>query len=125
MAQSLQPLPRAREAYSAPKHPSDPLVLPQSTRQIRFLHPGYPTEHSLLLALPALDSPNGIHHQTALDACAIVADSRWDGYFTFDQQGAERVPVHDMNISLDADKYFFHVPGYDGKYRRARNTACN
>lgn len=116
MAQTLHILPRAREAYGRPQHSTDPLVLPPSPRQIRFLHPGYPEEHSLLLVLPALDSPNGIHHQTALDACAIVADSRWDGFFTLDRRGAERIPTNDMNISLDAEAYYFQVPEGDGAY---------
>lgn len=96
-----------------------------SPRQIRFLHPGYPDEHSLLLALSALDSPNGIHHQTALDACAIVANNRWDGFFTLDRHGGERVPTDDMNVSLDADAYYFQVPGSDGEYLETMLLAGN
>lgn len=97
-----------------PQHPTDVLVLQQSPRQIRFLHPGYPDEHAVLLVLPALDSSDGIHHGLALDSCAIVADNRWYGYLTLDREGARRVPTSDMYSSLDANTYYFHVPGDNG-----------
>lgn len=100
----------AREPYTAPKHPTDPLELPPAVRQILFLHPGYSRERAVLLSLPALDRDNGIQHQTALYACAIVADNRWDGYFSSDREGRERVPTEDMDESLTADEYYFHVP---------------
>jgi hypothetical protein len=106
--------PCARQPYGAPQHPTDPLILQPSPRQIRFLHPGYPDEHSVLLVLPALDSPDGVHHGLALDSCAIMADNRWDGYFTLDREGVQRVPTDDMDLSLDADAYYFHVPGGNG-----------
>jgi hypothetical protein len=105
----------ARQPYDLPQHPTDPLFLQPATRQIRFLHPGYPDEHSILLVLPALDSHNGFHHGTALDACAIAAGSRWDGYFTFDREGVQRVSADNMDLSLDADAYYFHVPGSNGE----------
>ena len=77
----------------------------------------------MLLALPALDSPNGMHHGTALDACAIVADNHWDGYFTLDREGAQRVPTDNMDASLNADVYYFHVPGDDGDSLKALQKA--
>ena len=65
----------------------------------------------MLFVLPALDRPNSVHYGLALDSCAIVADNRWDGYFTLDREGVQRVPTGDMDLSLDADEYYFHVPG--------------
>lgn len=114
MAQTPPIPPRARQPYSRPQHPTDPLILREGPRQIRFLHPGYTGQQSLLLALPALDKPNGIHHQTALDACAIVAGSRWDGYFTLDREGVQRLSNENMDFSLNADEYYFQVPGGNG-----------
>lgn len=114
MAQTPLAAPHARQPYGVPKHPTDPLVLPPSPRHIRFCHPGYPDSHCSLFFLPALDRPSGVHHGLALDACAIVADNRWDGYFTLDREGVQRVPTDDMDLSLQADVYYFHVPGGSG-----------
>ncbi|KAH0829877.1 hypothetical protein FOPE_10495 [Fonsecaea pedrosoi] len=112
MAQSPFNAPRARAAYIKPQHPTDPLNLP-SPRETHFLHPGYPDDDSLLLSLPALDSPDGIHHQTALDVCALVAGNRWDGFFTLDKDGKLRVPTDNMDASLHGKAYYFHVPAED------------
>jgi hypothetical protein len=48
-----------------------------------------------LLILPALDN-GGIHYETAHIACAILANNRWDGWFT-EEQG-DRVHVPDDRI---------------------------
>jgi hypothetical protein len=114
------PVPRARQAYGLPQHPSDPIVLQPLPRQIRFLHPGYPNEHCLLLVLPALDVPEGVHHGLALDVCAMVADNRWDGYFTLDRAGLRRIPTDDLELSLRAEAYYFHVPGDNGDEKDSR-----
>jgi hypothetical protein len=112
MAQSTSSQPCARQPYSRPQHPTNPLILEPSPRLIQFLHPGYPPINSLLLALPALDG-DGIHHLTAFYACAIVAGNCWDGYFSLDQEGNVRVQA-DPQSSLTAGKYYFQVPSADG-----------
>ena len=114
MAQTLA-VPRARQPYGAPQHPTDPLVLQPSPRQIRFLHPGYRDEHAVLLVLPALDIPNGVHLGLSFYSCAILADNRWDGYFTLDREGLQRVSTDDMDLTLNADAYYFQVPGDNGE----------
>ena len=100
----------ARPQYDAPKHPTAPLALPISPQLIYFLHPGYPTHEGALLCLPGVDVNHGVHHRTALYACAMVANNRWDGFFTLDRDGAELVASTDMDQSLTVQQYYFQVP---------------
>ena len=44
------------------------------------LHPDYPAGENQLIRLPANDD-GGVHYDTALVACQILANNRWDGYF--------------------------------------------
>lgn len=74
---------------------------------INFRHPAYPEPHDILIILPGLDHPQGgIHHQIALDACAILANNRYDGWFTEDREGAVRVRVPLDGILRKHDYYF-------------------
>ena len=43
------------------------------------LHPDYRPGENQLIRLPANDD-GGIHYDTALVACQILANNRWDGY---------------------------------------------
>ncbi|KAK3320549.1 hypothetical protein B0T19DRAFT_477800 [Cercophora scortea] len=83
-----------------------------SVRSIRFLHPGYADNDNILLILSALDDGGGVHHETARIACAILADSRWDGYFSLTANGpplAGETDSPDAVLALPA--YYFCVPG--------------
>ncbi|KAH8691857.1 hypothetical protein BGW36DRAFT_386495 [Talaromyces proteolyticus] len=76
---------------------------------IYFRHPAYPDPHDILIILPGLDHPHGgIHHQLALDACAILANNRYEGWFTEDREGNERVNVPLSGI-LRKRNYYFRV----------------
>ncbi|TQV90290.1 HNH endonuclease domain-containing protein [Cordyceps javanica] len=81
-------------------------------QQFFFLHPGYPDGHNLLLSLPAFDS-HGIHHETARVACAILANSRWDGFFSLTRDGAAVADARDA--VLKETRYYFRVPD-DAQY---------
>ncbi|KAM3503921.1 hypothetical protein MY10362_003908 [Beauveria mimosiformis] len=81
------------------------------TQQIFFLHPGYPEGHNLLLSLPAFDS-RGIHHETARIACAILANSRWDGFLSLTKDGAA-VPDERDDVLLNTRYYFRILDGTD------------
>ena len=85
---------------------------------IDFLHPGYSVQN-VLFSLPRVDSllhvdPEtgenstllGIFHHVALLACQIIAGNAFDGYFTLDKEGEQRV----ADIFLTAEHYYF-VPG--------------
>lgn len=64
-------------------------------RNIKFRHPGYADTCNVLFELPAIDHPEGgIHYGFAKDACAIVANSRWEGFLslTGDERAAPLVP---------------------------------
>lgn len=78
-----------------------------SVRNIRFLHPGYPGSDNVLLILPTLDS-GGVHHETARVACAILADCRWDGYFSETPNGPQFGDTNADTI-LTASSYYFCV----------------
>ncbi|XWX00026.1 hypothetical protein V2A60_008042 [Cordyceps javanica] len=80
------------------------------TQQIFFLHPGYPEGHNLLLSLPAFDS-RGIHHETARIACAILANSRWDGFLSLTKDGAAVADERD-DVLLNT-RYYFRIPDDD------------
>lgn len=112
-----------RKSHVPPQHFSDPLTLPRNVRRVRFYHPGYPKTDALLLSLPALDQ-NGIHHQTALDVCAIIANNRWDGFFTADREGQQQISTDDLDACLDKDEYYFQIPGYNGQDGQFTDTTC-
>ncbi|KAK3934497.1 hypothetical protein QBC46DRAFT_273641 [Diplogelasinospora grovesii] len=88
------------------------------SRNVFFLHPGYPDGHNFLLSFPAFDS-GGVHHATAHVACAILADCRWDGYLSLTPDGP-RLPESSLahDDILIHDKYYFClkypvVPSFD------------
>ena len=98
-----------------PQHHTDPLTLQPSPPRIRFLHPMYPDDHAAFLVLPAVDTPNGVHLGLALYSCAMLADNHWDGYFTLDRQGLQRISTDDLDLTLTAEAYYFHVPDDNGE----------
>ncbi|RWA03708.1 hypothetical protein EKO27_g11393 [Xylaria grammica] len=94
---------------------------------ISFLHPAESARYDVLFELPCLDSPalspdgaqqpeqgreqqrRGLHHETALLACQIVANNAFDGYLSLDAQGDDPVPR--STVLLTAAEYYFIVPG--------------
>lgn len=73
--------------------PAQPLTnfCADQERRIEFLHPGY-LRKITILDLNALDiQEGGLHHQTALTACGIVAGNCWDGWLTETREGAHTV----------------------------------
>ncbi|KAL7928977.1 hypothetical protein V8C35DRAFT_316667 [Trichoderma chlorosporum] len=84
-----------------------PLSGTTECHNISFLHPGYPDRRNILLMLPAFDS-GGIHHETARVACAILANSRWDGYLTTTRDG-DAIPEGKDDILL-GKQYYFRIP---------------
>jgi hypothetical protein len=59
------------------------------------------------LVLPAFDS-GGVRHETARIACAILADCRWDGYFSLARNEA-RLDDADADTILTAPQYYFFL----------------
>jgi hypothetical protein len=52
---------------------------------------------------------DGIHHETARLACAIIAGNRWDGFLCKDRDGHQ--PSKDgLDQILRASTYYFHLP---------------
>lgn len=86
-----------------------------SRHQVTILHPAYNSPGNVLLVLSATDHPSGaIHHETALVACGIVADNRWDGYFTKNKNGP-RIDLESNGLLIQG-QYYFHVPGVLGLF---------
>lgn len=72
-----------------------------------FAHPGY-DQLALLLRLPPYRTPlgYGVHHQTALDACCIIANNLSGFLFrTSDRSG--RVPTEDVILTTPATYWYF------------------
>ncbi|GAW14742.1 hypothetical protein ANO14919_041450 [Xylariales sp. No.14919] len=88
---------------------------------VSFLHPTESTGYNVIFELPCFDSlapiedvgaqqPRlGLHHETALLACQIVANNAFDGYLSLDAQGDR--PVSRSTVLLTAGEYYFIVPG--------------
>jgi len=58
------------------------------------------------MVLPALDdAQGGIHHETALIACAVVAGNRWDG-FLCEQRTGSRVLTQRDGVLMGKEYYF-------------------
>ncbi|OAQ58068.1 HNH endonuclease domain-containing protein [Pochonia chlamydosporia 170] len=92
------------------KTPRTPFRSIRESHQTFFLHPGYPEKHNILLILPALDS-GGIHHETARIACAILANSRWDGFLSLTKDGPKLEEPRDA--VLPSRRYYFRIEGDD------------
>ena len=108
---------RPRSQYRTPSHEDGGENLPRDLNHRVYLrHPGYSDTGNILMALPALDHPQGgIHHETARIACAIVANNRWEGFLTETRTG-ERAHVGPDGI-LRGNNYYFRVSedAADGK----------
>ncbi|KAH7302926.1 hypothetical protein B0I35DRAFT_447617 [Stachybotrys elegans] len=79
-----------------------------SSNNVTLLHPGYPDGQNILFFLPMLDS-GGIHHETVWVACALLANSRWDGFLSVTRDG-EEIPEPKQD-TLQGERYYFRVPG--------------
>ena len=101
---------RLRQAPTPkPADPNDISTNPH--HKIIFRHPGYSDDsyQNVLLTIPAFDHPEGgLHHSTALLACAIVAGNAWNGYLTETREG----PKVDADVVevLRGRTYYFWVP---------------
>ncbi|CAH0022806.1 unnamed protein product [Clonostachys rhizophaga] len=110
-----QPVKAGQQGDSGPvlelKPPRQPFsATVQTGCQAIFLHPGYDDGHNILLILPGLDS-SGIHHETARIACAILADSRWDGFLSYEKDGPKLEQGPDS--ILPCRRYYFCIEGDD------------
>jgi hypothetical protein len=99
---------KLRSPYPPPSHP-DPTALPISFRFIQFRHPGYSDDRNVLFTFAASDD-DGIHHETARLACAIIAGNRWDGFLYEDRDG-HQPSIDGLDEILRASTYYFHLPG--------------
>jgi hypothetical protein len=97
-------------------HTAYPLAF-NPDHDICFRHPAYQDAHNIFMILPGLDHPTGgVHHQTALIACAILANNRFDGWFTEDRNGAVLVNTP-LDGILQKQDYYFQVSGdHQGTY---------
>ncbi|KAF4980499.1 hypothetical protein FZEAL_3503 [Fusarium zealandicum] len=85
---------------------------PRRPHSIAFVHPGYDRGHwkyHVLLSLLALDD-GGIDYTTAHTACGILAGNRWDGFFSRDRAGDQRIEEPRDGVLRD-ERYFYHLPG--------------
>lgn len=98
---------QVRPPFAAPTHQDGGRDIPEdATHTVTFRHPGYRDEHNIIMVLPALDdAQGGIHHETALTACAIVAGNRWNGFLR-EQRTGSRVTTPRDGI-LKGKDYFF------------------
>ena len=72
-----------------------------------FAHPGY--DHlEILLQLPSYRTPSGcgVHHQTALDACRIIANNR-SGFLSRTRDRSGCVPAEDIVLTTPATYWYF------------------
>ena len=80
---------------------------------ITFSHPAYTGPSDILFTLPAFDHPNGgLDYETARVACGILANNRWNCYFTKERGGPE-IKAQDINHMLPVGSYFVYFPTGD------------
>lgn len=112
----IMELPLRRACYgNSVTHTLEPLRF-DPEYEIYFRHPAFLDPHDILIIIPGLDHPDGgIHHQTALDACAVLANNRYDGWFTEDREGTVRVKIP-LDGILQKKNYYFQVSdNYQGR----------
>jgi hypothetical protein len=79
---------------------------------IRFLHPGYSIQNTLL-SLPRVDRVGntttfGVHYRTALLACQIIAGNAFDtSHLTLDKEGQR--PVHLLLDDILTEKEYYLI----------------
>ena len=95
--------------YRKPSHPESANVPSNAVKNILFRHPGYPDTHNILFSLSALDGSGGVHHETARVACALLANSRWDGFLSATRDGPA-TPTGPDDV-LTRPSYYFRLPG--------------
>ncbi|KAH8156079.1 hypothetical protein CIB48_g12167 [Xylaria polymorpha] len=116
--------------YLKPRLQPYAVASPAFVKQVQFLHPGYVDRENTLLILPALDATdcdrdgegalNGVHHETARVACCILANCRWDGYFSLTRDGpAIDQGPDDILLSL---QYYFRL---DDQTHAGNDNAVN
>jgi hypothetical protein len=85
---------------------------------IRFLHPGYSIQNTLL-SLPRVDRVEntttfGVHHRTALLACQIIAGNAFDtSHLTLDKEGQRPVNLL-LDDVLTEEEYYLIVGDHPG-----------
>lgn len=78
--------------------------------RINIRHPGYSPSHDLLFSLHTPDHATaGLHYGLILDACAIIADNRRDGWLSIDREGNGRVEGDPDQVLSNGD-YWYNVP---------------
>ncbi|KAJ8131968.1 hypothetical protein O1611_g1655 [Lasiodiplodia mahajangana] len=93
-----------------------------SPPRINIRHPGYKefTSDNILFDFPAFDNVElskgqriqGLHHKTALTACAIIANNSFDDvYLSKDPDGEQRVQA-DYDGILEPGDYWLQLPSY-------------
>lgn len=100
---------RLRPPVVPPPADNDPTVSTDPRHKVTIHHPGYDSEDDELLTLLAFDRPNGgLHYETAIVICGIIAGNRWDGYLTRDVDGEERDGLGPSDI-IPVGDYYYHV----------------
>lgn len=61
-----------------------------------------------MFSLSALDGPCGVHHETARIACALLANSRWDGFLSTTRDGPATLAGPDDVLTRWS--YYFRLP---------------
>jgi hypothetical protein len=111
---STSAAPFVREPLKRHGHHDGADGIPDQPDMVKFLHPAYPDGSNSIMLLPALDVVEsldgkrqwGIHFATALMACAIIANNKWEGYLSGDKDGLERVDISLDEILLGRLYYF-------------------
>lgn len=99
-----------RDAFTVIRSEGPKSPAAHRSKYISFHHPGYGDfGDNVLVKLLAPDGERGgITQQFALDACAVLACNRFDGYFT--EHGSTQRVIPSDGIIPPGD-YDFHVPG--------------
>ncbi len=92
-----------------PPPPAQPLT---NRGSISFCHPGH-TQYNIFLRLARVDqdpdsSLFGVHHETALLACRIIACNNTDGYLADKDHNRVQTPVGGILVE---NKYFLQIDG--------------
>ncbi|KAF2241887.1 hypothetical protein BU26DRAFT_172035 [Trematosphaeria pertusa] len=87
---------------------------PEAPSHIIVRHPHYDSSHNVLLRLLAVDTQggaggHGLCAQFVLDACAVVAGNRWDGWLS--ETADATAAAVDASSILAKPSYYFHLAG--------------
>lgn len=125
-----QPTVSIRDPAQCPIPKNYPSVA--ARRHLKVRHPAYDSSTNIIASFASTDNDGdtyGVQFHMVHTACAIIANNRFDGWFSTSENATAAKIQLDDNAILPAQDYFFHVPAplgepYHTSYAHYVGVSC-